>query len=196
MRVCAEETARLTGQRVRAEMHTRLFELTEVVAPSPVLGSLRRATAADVDLALSWYDAFMTDADEQAGRPRGASAHPDVDRAGMLRRLEGGRIWLWTNEIGRPVHLTALGPPSFGCVRLGSVYIPPEERGRGYASAAVAALSQRVLDGGATPCLFTDQANPTSNAIYQRLGYRPLVDMANLVIGMPGDEHPAYLQTD
>lgn len=39
-------------------------------------------------------------------------------------------------------------------------------------------------------------ANPTSNAIYQRLGYRPLTDMAYLVIGMPGGEHPAYLQTD
>ena len=31
-------------------------------------------------------------------------------------------------------------------------------------------------------CLFTDQANPTSNKIYEALGYRPVVDMAHFVV--------------
>ena len=43
-------------------------------------------------------------------------------------------------------------------------------------------MSRIVLEQGARACLFTDQANPTSNKIYAALGYRPVVDMANLVL--------------
>jgi len=57
------------------------------------------------------------------------------------------------------------------------VYTPPERRNRGYASALVAALSQHLLDAGWQFCvLFTDLANPISNSIYQRIGYRPVSD--------------------
>jgi len=57
------------------------------------------------------------------------------------------------------------------------VYTPPEFRGRGYASALVAALSQAMLDAGYHFCtLFTDLANPTSNHIYQAIGYQPVCD--------------------
>ena len=66
--------------------------------------------------------------------------------------------------------------------RVGPVYTPPEHRGRGYASAAVAGVSERLLEQGVRVCLFTDQANPTSNRIYTALGFEPVVDMANLVV--------------
>jgi predicted GNAT family acetyltransferase len=62
-------------------------------------------------------------------------------------------------------------------VRVGPVYTPPELRGRGYAGAATAAASQAALDVGVREVvLYTDLANPTSNALYQRLGYRPVED--------------------
>jgi predicted GNAT family acetyltransferase len=80
------------------------------------------------------------------------------------------------------VHLTAGNPPAYGVARIGPVYTPAADRGQGYASAAVAAVSQRHLDAGVRPCLFTDQANPTSNRVYEAIGYRPLVDMVNLVL--------------
>jgi predicted GNAT family acetyltransferase len=61
--------------------------------------------------------------------------------------------------------------------RVGGVYTPPALRGHGYASANVAAASQHALDSGAVACmLYTDRANPTSNRIYQALGYRPVGD--------------------
>ncbi len=64
-----------------------------------------------------------------------------------------------------------------GMTRVGPVYTPPELRGRGYAGGATAAVSQAVLDAGATEVvLYTDRDNPTSNALYQRLGYRPVED--------------------
>jgi len=182
VRECAEETASLTGATVQVAQHTRLFELGDLVDPRPVAGRLRAATADDVDLALAWFEAFMADADEQAGRARGSSPHEVPSAEEMLQRIEAGRLWFWLDDHGERVHLTGANPPAFGAARIGPVYTPPAQRGRGYASAAVAAVSRKIVDAGARACLFTDQANPTSNGIYQALGYRPVVDMANLLI--------------
>jgi FR47-like protein len=179
---CAAELARLGGGRVQVSVHTRLHELGELVWPAPVPGGLRAAAEDDVDLVLEWFGAFMGDADEQAGRPRGASAHEVPDRAEMLRRIRAGSLWFWVNQAGERVHLTGVSPPAFGVARVGPVYTPPAQRGRGWASNAVAGISRRVQAGGARVCLFTDQANPTSNKIYTALGYHPVADMANLVI--------------
>jgi hypothetical protein len=73
-------------------------------------------------------------------------------------------------------------------VRVGPVYTPPEFRGHGYASAATAAASQQALDAGASEVLlFTDLANPVSNSIYQRIGYRAVEDRIVLAFQeMPG----------
>jgi predicted GNAT family acetyltransferase len=61
------------------------------------------------------------------------------------------------------------------------VYTPPRFRNRGYASMAVATLSQRLLEAGYDFCtLFTDLANPTSNHIYQAIGYRRVCDFAEI----------------
>jgi GNAT superfamily N-acetyltransferase len=181
-RTFAEETARLVGAEVRVAQHTRLFELGDLVRPErPAPGTMRPATDADLDVVRTWFDAFMADADEQAGRAPGASAHEVPDDAGLLRRIATGRVWLWEDD-GEVVHLTAANPPAYGVARVGPVYTPKECRGRGYASTAVAEVSALLQAAGERACLFTDQANPTSNAIYQRLGYRALVDMANLVI--------------
>jgi hypothetical protein len=180
--LCAAELVRLGGGRVQVSQHTRLHELGELVWPAPVPGRLQAATGDDIDLAMEWFGAFMGDADEQAGRPRGASAHEVPDRAEMLRRLRTGRLWFWVNQAGERVHLTGISPPSFGVARVGPVYTPPAERGRGWASNAVAEVSRQIQAEGARVCLFTDQANPTSNKIYAALGYQPVADMANLVI--------------
>jgi len=179
-RLCAEELARLTGGVATVGVHTRLFELGGLVPPRPAGGHLRQAVADDVELALAWFAAFARDADEQAGRPPDSHHEPFEDRPSMLRRVDGGRLWFWVDDAGERVHLTGANAPAFGAVRLGPVYTPPAQRGRGYASAAVAEVSRRIVAGGARACLFTDQANPTSNKIYEALGYRPVVDMANM----------------
>ncbi|MBQ1010509.1 GNAT family N-acetyltransferase [Micromonospora sp. M51] len=180
--LCAAELTRLGGGRVDITQHTRLHELGELTMPPPVPGGLTVATEDDVELVTDWFAAFMDDADEQAGRPRDTRAHEMPDRADMVRRLHAGRLWFWVDDAGEPVHLTGANPPSFGVARVGPVYTPPTQRGRGWASNAVAEVSRRIQAEGTRVCLFTDQANPTSNKIYAALGYRPVVDMANLVI--------------
>lgn len=178
--VLAAEAARLARGRLSVHEHTRLFELAELIEPAPVGGRLRLALQEDLDLVLAWYHAFARDAAEQAGHA--ALEGEQVTWEDMLVRIETGRVWLWEDETGERVHVTGANPPSFGVARIGPVYTPKEHRGRGYASAAVAAVSRRMVAEGTRVCLFTDQANPTSNKIYQQLGFRPVVDMANLLV--------------
>ena len=179
--VFAAETARLRRRKYRVEMHTRLFALGELVTPAVPAGRLRPAREDEVDLVTEWYAAFAHDAAAQAGR---AQPHPmqHDDRAAMLRRIEDDTVWVWEDETGAVVHLTGASRPMFGVSRIGPVYTPPDRRGRGYAGATVAAVSRGLLEQGARVCLFTDQANPVSNALYERLGFRRVVDQANLVI--------------
>jgi predicted GNAT family acetyltransferase len=179
--VCADELARLTQRRATVAMHSRLHEARRVVPPKEPDGLLRPATPADAELARDWFAAFLADADAQAGRPVRVHAGEVPPPEEMRRRIDDGQIWLWEVE-GEPVHLTALNPPSFGVARIGPVYTPEQHRGHGYAAATVAALTSRVLAAGDVPCLFTDQANPVSNALYARIGYEAVVDMANYVL--------------
>ncbi|MGH6654995.1 MAG: GNAT family N-acetyltransferase, partial [Actinocrinis sp.] len=56
-------------------------------------------------------------------------------------------------------------------------YTPKELRGRGYAAAATASVTRTAIERGArVVSLFTDLDNTTSNALYQRLGYRAIED--------------------
>jgi predicted GNAT family acetyltransferase len=142
---------------------------------------LRPARPDEQDLVTGWYDAFMVDADEQAGRTPGSSAHESPAPDEMRRRIETGRIFVWEVD-GAAVHVTAASEPAFGVSRIGPVYTPREHRGRGYAGRAVYEVSKQLIDSGVRACLFTDQANPTSNKIYEALGYERLVDMANLLV--------------
>ena len=64
-----------------------------------------------------------------------------------------------------------------------SVYTPPALRRRGFASALVAAVSAVGLASGKEVCvLYTDLANPTSNSIYQKIGYRPVCDWVDYAL--------------
>jgi predicted GNAT family acetyltransferase len=122
----------------------------------------------------------MADADELGGRERGESPSEAISDAELAQRIEGGRIFVWVDPDDEPVNLTAATHPTFGVSRIGPVFTPPTQRGRGYASAAVHAVSRLLQNAGERVCLFTDLTNPTSNKIYEALGYRPLADMANL----------------
>ena len=97
-------------------------------------------------------------------------------------RLADGGFLIWEDE-GEVVSIAGCGGPTPNGIRIGPVYTPPELRGRGYATALVAELSQRLLDSGRRFCfLFTDLANPTSNAIYERIGYVRIAESAMVAL--------------
>jgi predicted GNAT family acetyltransferase len=72
--------------------------------------------------------------------------------------------------------------------RIGPVYTPPEHREHGYASAVTAAAAAWALAAGACHVvLFTDLANPVSNSIYPRLGFRPVHDAVEFDLSRPSE---------
>jgi predicted GNAT family acetyltransferase len=156
-----------TGAEIHPGMEQLIYRLDTVVPPPRVEGRLRRAAAPDHELLCEWFSAFCVEAGAVAGNIPWA----------VERRTAQGELWLW--EHGSPVTMVGVVPAVAGVVRVGPVYTPPALRRRGYAASAVGAVSQSALDAGATACmLFTDAANPTSNSIYQRIGYRMVTTAA------------------
>ncbi len=153
---------RLTQQPMALAMEMRIHRLTQVQTLSRANGQLRVAEGCDRNLIHHWSEAF----DQEAfGHVKEWTAQI-VDR-----QLERGSIYLWDN--GSPVSMAIGRGSNPGGGRIGPVYTPPEYRQQGYATACVATLSQRLLEQGYSSCfLYTDQSNPTSNHIYQKIGYQ------------------------
>ena len=161
---------RRTGQAYRLHMAERICQLDRVIPPRPVSGHMRLATMDDRALMIDWFHAFALEALQEEDRERNVRS---VDL--RLRSAATANVF-W--EDGQPVSFTGAFRGTPNGARIGPVYTPPEWRGRGYASACVAAVSQLMLDEGRRFCfLFTDLANPTSNHIYQQIGYRPVTDV-------------------
>ncbi|MFB7515362.1 GNAT family N-acetyltransferase [Streptomyces sp. NPDC056144] len=172
----AEAHAEATGRRWRPTVRMRLFRLGELTPPHPApAGRARRAVAADLPLLTGWTREFALAIGDE----------PAEDYTGFVTdRITDGRLWLWEAPDGRPVSMAAVSRAIEGQARVHLVYTPPAERGRGYAAGATEAVSRAALDAGvAHVLLFTDLANPTSNALYQRLGYRPVTDHLGVEFG-------------
>jgi predicted GNAT family acetyltransferase len=174
-RAFAETWSAATGQPYRAGMNERVYELRRVDPPDPpISGVLRVATEADLPLMCEWVWRFIQDAGVE-GTPEGAREIAET-------RIADRDLFIWDD--GGPVATVTKTRHSTHGIVVSLVYTPPPCRNRGYASAAVAALSQQLLDAGWEFCaLFTDLANPTSNSIYQRIGYRPVADFDEYVFG-------------
>jgi GNAT superfamily N-acetyltransferase len=155
-----------TGCRTRTGRRTRLFRLDTLLAPEPPPGRARVAGMPDRDLLIAWYDAFQAEVGE------GGHSRADL----VDDKLEYGGLTLWETG-GGAVSMAGVSRSEAGMIRVAPVYTPREWRGRGYGGAVTATVTRAALDAGATDVvLFTDRANPTSNALYQRLGYRPVED--------------------
>jgi predicted GNAT family acetyltransferase len=154
-------------------MRERILVLHDYLAPRAVAGAARLTSEADSSLVVEWLDQFMLDA-----------AILVVDNR-AAERTSRGRLWLWEVD-GEPVsmagHAPIISTPSGDVARIGPVYTPQSLRGHGYASAVTAAVTEHLLPRTSTVMLYTDASNPTSNAIYERLGFVHEHDVIELVI--------------
>ena len=164
----AERWGTLTGQKVKLDMSLRAYELRQVIPPGIPEGTFRRASNEESEVIISLFKAMH---DEIMG-----DSEPMPNITSILKAIDQGRVYAWERD-GKLVTMALKGRATSHGMTVSGVYTPPEERKKGYASACVALLSQEILDEGCEFVnLFTDLANPTSNAIYQAIGYRPLCD--------------------
>ncbi|MFE6198090.1 GNAT family N-acetyltransferase [Streptomyces sp. NPDC057838] len=162
---------RRTGATAALRQRQRLYRLGTLTPPRPLPpGGPRLAVRADHALLVRWHDAFAEAVG--AGTVRDSAEWADA-------RIDSGGITLWETPDGTPVAMAGTGPRVAGQVRVAPVYTPAHLRGRGYAGAVTAEVSRAALAAGASEVLlFTDLANPTSNGLYQRIGFRPVADFA------------------
>jgi predicted GNAT family acetyltransferase len=143
----------------------RLYEFLESGEVPNVEGKLRQAGPQERSLMILWSRAFQHEIGESAD-----DTEPRVDRG-----LATGQLWVWDGS-GEAVSMVIGREPVQDVVRLSGVYTPAEKRKHGYAAACVYALSRKLRDAGYRCILYTDLANPTSNSIYRRVGYRAVAE--------------------
>ncbi len=158
------------GVKLEIGMKERIYKLSEVNPDT--LGDHEFIVAKRKHQALvrKWGYEFITEAMPETPLNQIESS---LNRA--VAHIKEGKIFLLLDN-GKPVSMARSVPTAF-CGRVNYVYTPPEQRCKGYATECVAKLSEKLLEEYEYCVLFTDLANPTSNSIYQKIGYEPVMDV-------------------
>ncbi|MEU2288670.1 GNAT family N-acetyltransferase [Streptomyces sp. NPDC013178] len=182
----AEAWQRHTGATPKIrDTRLRLYGLGTLTPPEPPpAGRGRVLGEQDLDQVMYWCGEFA--------KAVGEAVTIDADSwAGT--RFADKRYTLWETPDGTAVSVAGMNPLIGGQIQVDIVYTPAHLRGRGYAGAVTAEVSRAALAAGARDVvLFADLNNPTSNALYQRLGYRTLTDWAayDFSYAAPGISNP------
>jgi ribosomal protein S18 acetylase RimI-like enzyme len=162
------------GARVVKEL--RMYRLDAVAGDWPAPGRFRAAAPDELDAVCLWAAKFLMEL--------GLGAMREEETATFRRMIAETRVFVWDD--GGAVAMAAWIPATPQTGRLEWVYTPPALRCRGYATACVAALSHHLLAAGRIAMLGANVANPTSNSIYRKIGYRPVCDSAEYRFDFPG----------
>lgn len=153
-------------------MSERIYACETVAPLTYAPGRLRPVTKDDEPLLSQWCVQFCLDArieDETV-----------YFKARLPSKIADGSLYIW--EDNEAVAMAGLERETSHGIAISWVYTPAHLRELGYATSCVAALTQRMLDSGKKfCCLYTDLSNPTSNSIYQKIGYRSVCDVQDWV---------------
>ncbi|MFF7882205.1 GNAT family N-acetyltransferase [Streptomyces sp. NPDC020794] len=170
----AESWQQHTGAAPERFWRTHLYRLGTLTPPQPrPKGQGRLTDGKDREQVVRWCREFCVDVGEQHSI--------DLIDAGAWddSRFGDRHFTFWETQEGAPVSMAAATSVIGGMVRIDPVYTPAHLRGRGYAGAVTVEASRGALAARATDVvLFTDPDNPTSNALYQRIGYVHVADFA------------------
>ncbi|HEA71166.1 hypothetical protein LCGC14_0779570 [marine sediment metagenome] len=151
----------------------RIYKLVEVSGDTLGDRQLFVATKSQQSIVLEWARKMLTEAlieitEEELER--------NINNFKVEFEHNESRIYLLFDN-KKPVSMARKAGKSPHGNAVNLVYTPPLLRRKGYATECVAKLSKLLLEEGNEYCfLFTDLSNPTSNSIYQKIGYRPIID--------------------
>lgn len=156
-------------------MDQKIYKLTKVIQPQQIKGIIRLPTDDEYSTLLQYFTDFVFEAIPEEER------HPERTKSNFDRRIAGKNILILEVE-GEIVSFVSSARPTKNGQCIAPVYTPKKFRGNGYASTLVAAMSQNILDAGKSfSCLYTDMSNPTSNSIYQKVGYQEIATSRHFV---------------
>lgn len=151
------------SQAAHLHMKQLIYQLDRVKSISLASGHLERATRAHESIIADWLFQFGKETVEDI------SAEKAMEMAASY--IEVGSAYVWMDN-QTPVSMVNRSRKTQNGATVNAVYTPDEYKRKGYATSAVATLSQKILDDGFGFCsLYTDMLNPTSNNIYKRIGY-------------------------
>lgn len=175
----ARQWCTVTGAARAVTTAERLYRLAALTAPAGVPGTHRVARRSDEPVLIKYQSEFAAEA-------FGYQPDPSRARATLATAREAGNAYLLWTAGGAPVSMAGVRRPAAGVSRIGPVYTAPEVRGHGYGAAVTAAACRWALAAGAEQVvLFADLANPTSNRVYQRLGFVPVGDSITVEFRVP-----------
>ncbi|RRQ86112.1 GNAT family N-acetyltransferase [Streptomyces griseofuscus] len=164
---------RYAGVGAAVRVRLCLYRLGELTPPRPVPAGRGRSVgehSGDRGQLMDWCREFAADVEEDVIIDAGTWAGT---------RFARKRYTFWESSDGVPVSMAGVNPMLAGVAQVDPVYTPARFRGRGYAGAVTVEVSRAALAAGAeSVVLFTNAANATSNALYQRLGYVRVTDWA------------------
>jgi len=171
--------ARLTGGAWRQRMAQGIYACAAALPVPEAPGTSRIAGPEDFTAILPMLLAFSDEA-LIAESVRDPDRIEETTRTRLGDEPTAGGIWVWEDR-GRIVSISGHGGRTPSGIRIGPVYTPPEHRRRGYATNLVSAQTSWLLAGAVSTCfLYTDLTNPTSNAVYRRIGYQQVCEAVDL----------------
>jgi uncharacterized protein len=114
---------------------------------------------------------------ELAYDPRRGS--PDF-AAGIRQMIERGLWWVGSSD-GRPCFFCNVGPSCDRTIQLQGIWTPPALRGRGLATASLAAICDRMLEESPTLSLYVNDFNESAIALYRRVGFEHVGDFQTIL---------------
>lgn len=167
---------KLSGQNYKLGMDQKIYQLNNVIMPKNLSGQLMQAQESHTELVGRWVYEFSSES-----LPHEPTT---IEKATELaiQKIKNQDVFLWQDESGEIVSMNFIGRPTENGISISAVYTPKHLRRNGYASAVVAKTSEQMLKNGRKFCvLYTDLSNPTSNKIYQKLGYKEVATSKHFV---------------
>ncbi|WP_170287641.1 GNAT family N-acetyltransferase [Aquibacillus halophilus] len=158
----------LSQSKAAVHMRQLIYQLDHVNSINYPSGQLVKASPDDKELIKNWLVLFGEEANEVIP--------PEHAYKLAERFVNNGSVYLWRVN-GVSVSMVNQSRTTRNGTTINGVYTPDTFKRKGYATAAVAKLSEKLLDSGHQFCaLYTDLDNPTSNNIYKKIGYQVVGD--------------------
>ena len=155
------------GKRNQLTLRQAVYEVSKVIMPDHNQGLMLLATEEHETIVFEFLLGFIHDCFPHDPHPQKRA------REMCIRHLHNQSLFLWKNVDQHIVSMAAVVRESKNASTISLVYSPPSFRGLGYARRLVATLSQAQLDEDKSYCnLLADLDNPTSNSMYQKIGYQ------------------------